>query len=94
MEGVAGGFGERGIFERQTRWRGLRFWEEWIDFVNFFEVGKPSLTDFNQVWLSLTEFTDFRVCYPISHYISELTRKIGRFYESTREFDNHGYGPF
>jgi len=25
VEGVAGGFGERGIFVRQTGWRGLRF---------------------------------------------------------------------
>jgi hypothetical protein len=42
-----------------------------------------------RVWSILTEFTDFWIYYPISHYISELTRKIRRFYESTREFDNH-----
>ena len=46
-------------------------------FVNSIELGKlgsslPSLPSS----LSLTKFTNFQVFYPISHGISELTRKI------------------
>jgi len=95
------GKGKWRIFVRLTGWRG-EDWEQWEDsivFDNFVKLGKlgpslpswPSLTDFNRVWLNLTEFTDFRVFYPISHDIPELTRKIVRFYESTHEFDNHDY---
>jgi len=42
------------------------------------------LTEFDQVWSSLTEFDHFRVFNSILHVICELTRKIVRFYESTR----------
>ena len=49
------------------------------------------LTEFDQVWSSLTEFDHFRVFNSILHVICELTRKIVRFYESTRDFDNNGW---
>ena len=72
---------------RQTGWRlesGEERTEKSVVFVNFVKLGKlgPSSP-------SLTEFVNFRVFYPISYGIYELTRKIVRFYESTREFDNH-----
>ena len=85
------GKGKGGIFVRLTGWRG-EDWEQWEDsivFDNFVKLGKlgpslPSLTDFNRVWLSLTEFPDFRVFYPISHDIPELTHKIVWFYTILR----------
>jgi hypothetical protein len=58
-----------------------------IVFVNFLKLGKLGPSSPSSP--SLTEFTDFRVFYPILHGISELTCKIVRFYESTREFNNH-----
>jgi hypothetical protein len=53
--------------------------------INFFSLSN-SLT--RSVF---TEFNCFRVFNPILHVIYELTRKIVRFYESTRDFDNIEY---
>jgi len=56
-------------------------------FCNFCQTRKldPSLMS----WPSLTEFAN-----PMLHVIYNLTRKIVRFYDSTRDFDNIGYEIF
>ena len=46
------------------------------------------LCDFEQV---LCDFNDFRVLPPFLHVLWVLTRKIVRFYELKRIFNNHGF---
>jgi hypothetical protein len=43
-----------------------------------------------RVWPSQPDFIDFRFLTPILHVFCVLTRKIGRFYELKRIFNNHG----
>jgi len=45
------------------------------------------LCDFEQV---LCDFKHFRVLPPFLHVLGALTRKIVRFYELKRIFNNHG----
>ena len=45
---------------------------------------------FMRVWPSQLDFAGFRVLTPILHVFCVLTRKIGRFYELKRIFNNHG----
>ena len=66
-------------------WRG----GEWINlFTSVKLVNSVRVHLVYRVWLSLTEFTGFRVFNLILHVIYMLTRKIIRFYESTRDFNN------
>jgi hypothetical protein len=49
----------------------------------------PSQPVFLRVWPSQPDFAGFRVLTPILHVFCVLTRKIGRFYELKRIFNNH-----
>jgi hypothetical protein len=44
---------------------------------------------FMRVWPSQPDFVGFQVLTPILHVFCVLTRKIGRFYELERIFNNH-----
>jgi hypothetical protein len=65
----------------------FRVSRENVMFLTFLRV-VTVLCDFEQV---LCDFNDFRVLPPFLHVLWVLTRKIVRFYELKRIFNNHGY---